>query len=101
MQLLCRQRNFDIQALPAANHPRPAGRLERALRFAYKALYYDEQPECYWEVFQSRVALGQMEDARKTLKCMEHFVRGLNVGAVPTALAWQARISAARGKYFA
>ncbi len=80
---------------------RQAGRPERALRFAYKALYYAEQPECYWEVFQSRVALGQMEDARKTLRCMQTFVRGLNAGPKPTAGAWRTRIDEAQKRYFA
>lgn len=80
---------------------REAGHLERALRFAYKALYYAEQPECYWEVFQSRVALGQMEDARKTLRCMQGFVRGLNAGHKPKAVDWQVRITEAQKRYFA
>ena len=80
---------------------RQAGHVERALRFAYKALHYGEQPECYWEVFQSRLALNQTEDARKTLKCMEHFVRGLNAGPNPSATAWQTRIDDARKRYFA
>ena len=72
---------------------RQAGHRERALRFAYKALYYSETPETYWELFQSRLALEQMEEARKVLACLRGWPT-IKSGGEPDVAAWRARAEA-------
>ena len=72
---------------------RQAGHKERALRFAYKALYYSETPEVYWELFQTRLALEQMEHARKTLACLRGWPI-IKSGSAPDVTAWRARADA-------
>ncbi len=78
---------------------REAGHPDRALRFAYKALYCAEVPEVYWEIFQNRLVMGQEREARNTLLCMKGLVNKLCSAKIPEALAWRERLVALWPRY--
>ena len=69
---------------------RQAGHKERALHFAYKALYYSETLEAYWELYQCRLALGQPEEARKPLFCLRDWAKRRSRNE-PAAAVWLER----------
>ncbi len=79
---------------------RCAGQLQRALRYAYKALYFNEIPESYWAVLESRLALGQMEEARKTSFCLKALLNSAKAAKQPGVEEWRAKLEQVWQQHF-